>query len=109
MAAEKSRRAGAIVMALPHLEKTEDKTRLLEELRGYYPHARFFWDKQGLRISFYAGSIRLPAAVMHAAYYVEQEVGPGRVSILKGTLSNEGKPIPAPPKTVWERLGEDFD
>ncbi len=96
MAAEKSRRAGAIVVA---------QAKLLTELSGFYPHAQFTWDEHGLRIRFGIGSIRLPAAVWHAAYYIDQHAGLGKYSVLKSTLPEDNPP----PKTAWERLGDDFD
>jgi len=107
MAAEKSRRAGAIVAALPHLnDRPQDRERLLAELESYYPHAKFFWDEgKGLRIRFAIGTIRLPAAVMHAAYFIDQHAGLGKYSVLKSTLPEDNPP----PKTAWERLGDDFD
>lgn len=107
MAAEKSRRAGAIVAALPHLDPVA-QAKLLTELAGYYPHAQFTWDEHGLRIRFGIGSIRLPASVWHAAYYIDQHAGLGKYSVLKSTLP-EDNPPPPPPKTAWERLGDDFD
>lgn len=100
MAAEKSRRAGAIVVA---------QAKLLTELSGFYPHAQFTWDEHGLRIRFGIGSIRLPAAVVwHAAYYIDQHAGLGKYSVLKNKLGDDFSP-PPPPKTAWERLGDDFD
>ncbi len=105
MAAEKSRRAGAIVAALPHLDPVA-QAKLLTELSGFYPHAQFTWDEHGLRIRFGIGSIRLPAAVVwHAAYYIDQHAGLGKYSVLKSTLPEDNPP----PKTAWERLGDDFD
>ena len=119
-AASNARRAGAIVAALPHLNNNNDIHRLLNELRSFYPTHEFHWDANlqpqgwgsfGLRIYLHDGpvgtvTLRPPASVEHVAYYMARVVD-GKHIVLKGALSSQGEPIPALPKTWYDRILDD--